>query len=496
MTKFGTLISTTALGRRLGAVVSSLIQINSRVVYLGDSLIANSPMRSVRQLGQVFINSRLRPGVGFNQGIGGERQDQILARVNQTTAQAPSLVVFCGGTNDIAQNRTLAQMQADHQGIVDALIAAGVTKRVRWTIPRSTTITGPNETKRQDFNTWLRSRADINLVDLETVYDPATSDSYDGTHPSWIGTRKIAAAEAAVVGPLLAAGTTLYVDAADATAQGNLETDWNFSGTTGTVSGAPLPTGQVATGWTVTNNTSCAVACSKGTVDGFASQIIDITGSCTAQNTVRLTNTINFSPSLNPGEFLDCAIQLSITATDGVSAPTNLRGLLVQAGSIGSWGSNNPDASAGLVDIPISGVFRTEPVGLSVVAASISFEVAVQIPIGTTNIRIVASRLKAVKSETVAYAAPLTITSGKTLPAVSGTATVGSTLTANNQTWSGGAIVYTYQWQRGTTDIAGATSRTYVVQAADSGSTLRCVITGTNGFGASSYITANTTVVP
>jgi hypothetical protein len=129
------------------------------------------------------------------------------------------------------------------------------------------------------------------------------------------------------------------------------------------------------------------------------------------------------------------------------------------------------------------------------VTASVVFEVAVQIPIGTADIRIVASRLKAVKSETVAYAAPLTIASNKTLPAVSGTAKVGQTLTANNQTWAGGAVVYTYQWQRGTTAIAGAIARTYVVQAADLGSTLRCVITGTNSFGASSYTTANTAVV-
>ena len=504
MTKFGTLRSTTALGRILGAAVSpppppppvfNLLQINSRVVYLGDSLIANAPMRSVRQLGQVFVNSRLRPGVGCNQGVANQRQDQILARVSETTAQAPSLVVFCGGTADIAQNRTLTQMQADHQGIVDALIAAGVTRRVRWTIPRSTTITGTNETKRQDFNTWLRSRTDILLVDLETVYDPTTSDSYDGTHPSWIGTRKIAAAEAAVIGPLLAAGTPLYADAADAVAQGNLEADWNFAGTTGVRSGTVSPTGAVATGWTVTNSTTCAVACSKTTVDGFDAQQIDITGSATAQNTIRLFNTITLSPSFQPGDFIDCAIQLSITATDGSSAPTRLRGILVQAGAIAGWGASNPDASAGLVDSPILGVFRTEPVGLSAVTASVVFEVAVQIPIGTADIRIVASRLKAVKSETVAYSAPRTIVSNKTLPAVSGTAKVGQTLTANNQTWAGGAVVYTYQWQRGTTAIAGATARTYVVQAADLGSTLRCVITGTNSFGASSYTTANTAVV-
>lgn len=482
--------------RRLGQTSPALIPLDARVVYLGDSLIAQAPMRSARQLGLVAVNSRLRPGVGFNQGVGGERHDQILARVNQTVAQAPALVVFCGGTNDISQNRTLAQMQADHQGIVDALAAAGITQRVRWTVPRSTSTVGANETKRQDFNTWLRSRTDIVLVDLESVYDPATSDSYDGTHPSWIGARKIAAAEAAVVGPLIASGTTLYADATDATAQGNQEPDWNFAGTTGTLSGTTLPTGQVATGWTVTNNTTCAVACSKVTLGAFNGQQIDITGSATAQNTIRLTTSVGFTPNLQPGEFLDFAIQLSFTATDGVSAPTNLRGILVQGGSLATWGTNNPDSSAGLVDLPISGVFRTEPIGLSTTSGAVTFEVTVQVPIGTANIRLVASRLKVVKSETVAYATPLAITSGKTAPAVSGTATVGSTLTANTQTWAGGAVAYTFQWQRGTADISGATSRTYVVQATDSGSTIRCVITGTNSFGASSFTTANTAIVP
>jgi hypothetical protein len=474
----------------------SLIALNSRLVYLGDSLIANSPMRSARQLGQVYVNSRMRPGVGCNQGVGGDRMDQMLARIDQTIAQAPSLVVFNGGTNDIAANHTLGTMQTNHQSIVDALIAAGVTQRVRWTIPKSTSITGAAETLRQNFNTWLATRTDITLVDLESAYDPTTADSYDGVHPTWIGARKIAAAEAAIVGPLLAAGTTLYADASDATAQGNLEADWNFAGTTGTVGGSSLPTGQVATGWTVTNNTSCAVACSKTTIDGFGAQVIDITGTASAQNTVRLTNTISLSPSFNPGDFIDCAIQLSITDTDGVSAPTGARGILIQAGSIATWGSNNPDASAQTpIDSVISGVFRTEPIGLSSTAASVAFEVTVQIPIGAADIRLVVSRLKATKSEQTAYATPLAITSGKTSPRVTGTASVGSTLTAENQTWAGGGITYTYQWQRGTTDISGATSRTYVAQAGDVGSTLRCVITGTNANGNSSFTTANTAIV-
>lgn len=73
-------------------------------------------------------------------------------------------------------------------------------------------------------------------------------------------------------------------------------------------------------------------------------------------------------------------------------------------------------------------------------------------------------------------------------PAVTGTATVGQTLSCSTGTWDAApaAITYTYQWQRGTTNISGATSSTYVVQSADAGNTLRCVVTATNAVGATS----------
>lgn len=82
-------------------------------------------------------------------------------------------------------------------------------------------------------------------------------------------------------------------------------------------------------------------------------------------------------------------------------------------------------------------------------------------------------------------------------PVVSGTATVGSTLTTTNGTWTGApAPTFTYQWQQNTTNIDGATSSTYVIQAADVGSTLRCVVTATNSVGAASANSNSTGTVP
>lgn len=76
-------------------------------------------------------------------------------------------------------------------------------------------------------------------------------------------------------------------------------------------------------------------------------------------------------------------------------------------------------------------------------------------------------------------------------PAVTGTATVGQTLSTTNGTWLGApAPTFTYQWQRTGVDIGGATSSTYVLVAADYANTIRCVVRATNSV-APAGVTAN-----
>ena len=70
-------------------------------------------------------------------------------------------------------------------------------------------------------------------------------------------------------------------------------------------------------------------------------------------------------------------------------------------------------------------------------------------------------------------------------PVVSGTATVGQTLSTTNGTWTGAPDpTFTYQWQRAESNIGGATSSTYVLVSADVGNAIRCVVTGTNAVSA------------
>jgi len=66
-------------------------------------------------------------------------------------------------------------------------------------------------------------------------------------------------------------------------------------------------------------------------------------------------------------------------------------------------------------------------------------------------------------------------------PVISGTATLGSTLTSTTGTWTGiPTPTYTYQWYRGASIISGATNSTYVTVVADSIASITCVVTATN----------------
>ena len=70
-------------------------------------------------------------------------------------------------------------------------------------------------------------------------------------------------------------------------------------------------------------------------------------------------------------------------------------------------------------------------------------------------------------------------------PVVSGSTSIGSPLTTTNGTWSGGPT-FTYQWQRGVTNISGATAATYVLAPADPSKSISCIVTATNAAGSAS----------
>jgi len=88
-----------------------------------------------------------------------------------------------------------------------------------------------------------------------------------------------------------------------------------------------------------------------------------------------------------------------------------------------------------------------------------------------------------------------------TPPVISGTATVGQTLTTTDGTWSNTPTSFSYQWLRcngggnSCTSIPGATQKTYALAAADSGHTIRARVTATSADGSASAQSDQTAAV-
>jgi hypothetical protein len=76
-------------------------------------------------------------------------------------------------------------------------------------------------------------------------------------------------------------------------------------------------------------------------------------------------------------------------------------------------------------------------------------------------------------------------------PVASGTTQVGQTLSTTNGTWAGSPVSYAYQWLRGSTAISGANSNSYVLQLADFGALIRCMVVAINAGGGSRAANSN-----
>jgi sugar lactone lactonase YvrE len=86
-------------------------------------------------------------------------------------------------------------------------------------------------------------------------------------------------------------------------------------------------------------------------------------------------------------------------------------------------------------------------------------------------------------------------------PAITGNVQASQTLSTDGGSWDNAPFTETYQWQdcdssgAGCTAISGATSRSYTVAGADTGHTLRVVVTALNGGGSAVATSAATAVV-
>jgi hypothetical protein len=92
--------------------------------------------------------------------------------------------------------------------------------------------------------------------------------------------------------------------------------------------------------------------------------------------------------------------------------------------------------------------------------------------------------------------APKTLTTAP-IPTITGTAKVGSTLTADTAAWAPAPVTLKYQWKRGSASISGATAKTYKLTAADMNASVTVSVTGTKtGYTSLTRTSAAKTIAP
>ena len=93
------------------------------------------------------------------------------------------------------------------------------------------------------------------------------------------------------------------------------------------------------------------------------------------------------------------------------------------------------------------------------------------------------------------------VPSNTTTPAITGTPTVGQTLTGSDGTWTNSPTSFAYQWLRcngggnSCVSVANGTQKTYTLVGADVGHTMRVRVTATNADGSASAQSDQTAVV-
>lgn len=98
-------------------------------------------------------------------------------------------------------------------------------------------------------------------------------------------------------------------------------------------------------------------------------------------------------------------------------------------------------------------------------------------------------------SNAIAIPAALPAPVNDVLPAISGTASVGSVLTTTLGSWSNGPFTYAIAWYRDNVAISGATGTTYTVTSSDEGKSITSKVTATNST-ASTTATSNAIAIP
>ena len=152
----------------------------------------------------------------INQGVNGERSDQIVARFDRDVLlERPNVVVIIAGVNDVYQGRPVSHVLEQLTAMYDGARSAGIPVVAGSIIPYNTA-TADENARMHEINAWIRNTAadgrSVVFVDTRAAASaPDDADrlfeSPDDLHPSPNGYRRMADA----IRPVLEAVLNRYV---------------------------------------------------------------------------------------------------------------------------------------------------------------------------------------------------------------------------------------------------------------------------------------------
>jgi lysophospholipase L1-like esterase len=139
----------------------------------------------------------------INQGINGQRSDQIRARFEEdVVAKRPALVVIIAGVNDVYQGRDVEHVKTELMAMYKRAKEAGI-KVVAGSIIPYNTATADQNARMDAINEWIETQpaTDGNVRFVDTRAAVAAPDNPDrlvsspeGLHPDAAGYQKMAEA--------------------------------------------------------------------------------------------------------------------------------------------------------------------------------------------------------------------------------------------------------------------------------------------------------------
>jgi hypothetical protein len=349
----------------------ALLQMNDRMVVDGDSETQGTTNNSVTWVNPftALNRGRLYLPVGYMKAVGGSTIASVAGRVSNVLALNPKIVGLLVGTNNLPGSTDATVIFNALKAVVQSYLDGGVPYVIVGKIfPRQiggtsiySVITPAEELIRQQVNTMIDTLASarVKIVDIEPGFDIATDLVADGLHTSWKGAIKYATAFNAAVTAIMAAGdplTTYFPDAAKNVLRA-ANKNAVLSGIGGT-KGTANVTGEIADGWTVTENGGMTVLCSKvDNGDGTYGQRIQVSGTSSGNGkTVLLTNSVSGMASYGSvGDYFEQLTQIDLASGGAGLGTMELFGTL----GVTPWAS----AYTPNLGQAFSGVFRTSPSG-------------------------------------------------------------------------------------------------------------------------------------